>query len=100
MTPQYGCGDSYLDITEEALVLAMSLDLPDVIHLSHIFVLEEEQATKTKIKEQTLLQKGVLISKSLFRLSRDEEDENLRKYRYGYHATARLVETILRFCLT
>ena len=91
MTPQSSYGDSYIDITEEALVLAMPLDPLEVIHLSHIFGLEEEQATKAKIKEQALLQKGVLISKSLFRLSRDEEDDNLRKHRHGYHATVRLL---------
>jgi hypothetical protein len=69
----------------------MPLDPLEVIHLSHIFGLEEEQATKTKMKEQALLQKGVLISKSLFRLSRDEEDDNLRKHRHGYHKTVRLL---------
>jgi hypothetical protein len=89
MTPQSRYGDSYIDITEEALVLVMSLDPLEVIHLSHIFGLEEEQATKSKIREQALLQKGVLVSKSLFRLSRDEEDDNLRKHRHGYHATVR-----------
>jgi hypothetical protein len=55
MTPQSSYGDSYLDITEEALVLAMPLDPLKVIHLSHIFGLEEQQATKTKIQEQALL---------------------------------------------
>jgi hypothetical protein len=57
-------------IKEDALVLAMPLDPLEVIHLSHIFGLEEEQATKTKLREQALLQKGVLISKFLFYLSR------------------------------
>ena len=91
MIPQSRYGDSYIDITEEALVLAMPLDPLEVIHLSNIFGLEEEQATKSKIREQALLQKGVLISKSLFRLSRDKEDDNLRKHRHGYYATVRLL---------
>jgi hypothetical protein len=91
MTPQSSYGDSYLDITEEALVLAMPLDPLEVIHLSHIFGLEEEQATKIKIQEQALFQKGVLISKTIFRLPRDKEDDKLRKHRHGYHATVRLL---------
>jgi hypothetical protein len=91
MTPQPSYGDSYLDIKEEALVLAMSLDPLEVIHQSHIFALEEEQATKTKLREQALLQKGILISKFLSHLSNDEEDDNLRKHRHGYHATVRLL---------
>jgi hypothetical protein len=53
--------------------------------------LEEEQATKTKIREHALFQKGLLINKSLFRLSRDKEDDDLRKHRHGYHATVRLL---------
>ena len=57
-------------LKEEALVLAKPLDPLEVIHLSHIFGLEEEQATKTNLKEQALIQKGVLISKFLFHLSR------------------------------
>jgi hypothetical protein len=57
-------------LKEEALVLAKPLDPLEVIHLSHIFGLEEEQATKTNLREQALIQKGVLISKFLFHLSR------------------------------
>jgi hypothetical protein len=72
-------------------MLAMPLDPLEVSHLSQMVGLEEEQATRTKIKEQALLQKGVLISKSLFRLSSDEEDDNLCTHMRCYHANVRLL---------
>ena len=34
----------------------------------------------------------MFLSQSLFRLSKDEYDENLRKRKHGYHATVRLLE--------
>ena len=68
----------------------MPLDPLEVSHMSQMFGLEEEQVTKTKIKEQALLQKGVLVSKSLFRLSNDGDD-NLCKHMHCYHATVRLL---------
>jgi hypothetical protein len=44
--PELSYGDSYLDIKEDALVLAMPLDPLEVIHLSHIFGLEERTSYK------------------------------------------------------
>jgi hypothetical protein len=32
------------------------------------------------------------VSKSLYRLSKHKCDENLRKWKHGYHATVRLLE--------
>jgi hypothetical protein len=46
----------------------MPLDPLQIIHQAHIFGLEEEQPTKAKLREQALVQKGVLISKFLFHL--------------------------------
>ena len=70
----------------------MPLNTIKSTHLQGMFGLAQGLASKRNVRRQALLRKGVFISKSLFRLSKDECDENLRKREHGYHATVRLLE--------
>jgi hypothetical protein len=65
-------------------------------HLQDMFDLAQGLASKRSLRQQALFRKGVFMSKSLFQLSKDECDENLRKRRHGYDATVRLLETSLQ----
>jgi len=54
----------------------------------------DKQHTKKDVRNAALLQKGLLISKLLFRLTEDETDEVRKKYKHGYHATVGLARSL------
>lgn len=81
MVAHSGYSHSYIDITEESLLEA--LPLTDVVRhqLQEIFGIKKTSVTKAELRQAAILQKAVLIRKSIFRFSRDEEQEKLRRHK-------------------
>jgi hypothetical protein len=95
LTPQSGLKDTYIDITEEALVETLATDDETKKWLQTIYGMpNDKQHTKKDVRNAALLQKGLLISKLLFRLTEDETDEVRKKYKHGYHATVGLARSL------
>jgi hypothetical protein len=70
----------------------MPLQTIKSIHVHAMFGLALGLITKCNLRRHAPLRKAALITQSLFRLSKEECDENLRKRKHGYHATVMLLE--------
>jgi hypothetical protein len=98
MTPMSGSQETFIDITEEGLLDALYQigDMKKTGDMNNIlcgaFGLQSMKANKKDLKNAVLLKKGVLTSKVLFRLTKDELDETKKKHKHGYHATTDVLD--------
>ena len=86
--PQSGFKESYVDITEDGLIEALGPNDEMKAYLKDVFGVEDSKVTMGELRDAAIAQKGIAISKLLFSLTMDEEDEVLRQQKRGYRATA------------
>jgi hypothetical protein len=66
ITPQSGFQDSFLDITEEGLIEAISHSIACRDYLKEIYGLTGAKVTWTQLRDAAVFQKGVLMTKTMF----------------------------------
>ena len=92
MTPTSGFKDGFIDITEEGLMQAIGISNDVRPYYNRIFNISMTAVSAQGLYQEAVRQKGVLITNSLFKLTRDNKDAEIRAHKRGYHATVKLLD--------
>jgi hypothetical protein len=90
MTPTSGFLDGFIDITEEGLMQPIGISNDVRPYYNRIFNISMIEVSAQGLYQEAIVQKGVLITNYLFKLTRANKNAQIRTHKRGYHATVKL----------